>query len=140
MRLLTGLILVLLALPAAAQQQTTAPKAGSAVSKWDGASHAEYFADPMEWARLQTIMSAIEFRNLRIGTENSGGFRVEGGFLVMTGCAVRICDDVQGGVAVHVKSGTPMAVYWRKGWPAEIFGGTETALPDALKLIAARRK
>ena len=140
MRLLAALLLALLALPATAQQPTTAPKAGSAVSKWDGASHEAYFEDPMEWARFQTIMSAIEFRNLQIGTERSDGFRVEGGYLVMTGCAVRICDDEQGGIAVHVKSGAPMAVFWRKGWPAEIYGVAETALPKPLKLIAARRK
>lgn len=140
MRLIATLMVAFLALPALAQQQTTGPKAGSAVSKWDGASHAEYFADPMEWARFQTIMSAIEFRNLRIGTENSDGFRVEGGYLVMTGCAVRICDDEQGGIAVHVKSGAPMAVFWRKGWPAEIYGAAETSLPKPLKLLAARRK
>ena len=140
MRFLAAILAVFLALPAMAQQKTSGPQAGAAVSKWDGASHAAYFEDPMEWARFQTIMSAIEFRNLRIGTERSDGARLEGGYLVMTGCAVRICDDEQGGIAVHVKTGKPMAVFWRKGWPAEIYGATETALPKALKLIAARRK
>jgi len=137
-RIALAALLAALAGSASAQQTLTEPEAGPAVSRWVGAAHESYFAAPSEWARFQRVMSAVEFRDLRLGTERTEGFRREAGHLVMTGCAMRACETVVGGLAVEIETGRPMAVFWRHGAGLRIYGAERGALPPALAALAAR--
>ncbi|MEM1277575.1 MAG: hypothetical protein AAGH74_13700 [Pseudomonadota bacterium] len=131
---ISTLALGLLAAPAMAQQ--VAAKAGSAVTKFDGASHDQYFGDPMEWARFQMVLTTQEFREVRQGTEQNTFTRLEDGYLVLTGCLVRACMTTRAGLAVHVETGEAMAVIWQRDREPRVFGVSEGRLPQSLAILA----
>lgn len=110
--------------------------AGEAVTKWDGASHDTYFASPVEWARFQLLLTSDEFREIRQATEAETRARVEGGYLVLTGCLVRACTSTRAGLAVSVADGTPLAVVWQRDRAPKVFGAEPAALPATLKALA----
>ena len=123
----------LAAAPALAQ---TAGPAGRDVTKWDGASHAEYFASPVEWARFQAVVTSEEFREIRQGTEMNTRTRIEDGFLVLTGCFKRSCPFTRAGLAVEVATGRPMAVVWQRDEGARFYGARGGRMAPALTRLA----
>ncbi|MEM9045726.1 MAG: hypothetical protein AAGC81_13635 [Pseudomonadota bacterium] len=132
--LISALTAALLATPAVAQQ--VAAKPGPAVTKFDGASHQQYFGDPMEWARFQELVTTEEFREIRQGTEKDTRTRLEGGYLVLTGCLVRACTTTRAGLAVHVETGQAMAVIWQRDREPRIFNAQSVQLPVSLTDLA----
>ncbi|MEM8790499.1 MAG: hypothetical protein AAGE80_02690 [Pseudomonadota bacterium] len=132
--LISAVLAGALALPAAAQQ--VAASAGPAVTKFDGATHAEYFGDPMEWARFQMVVTTQEFREIRQGTEKDTRARLVDGYLVVTGCLVRACTTTRAGLAVEVETGKGMAVIWQRDREPRIFGAATGELPRPLADLA----
>ncbi|MBY8974908.1 hypothetical protein KHP62_03745 [Rhodobacteraceae bacterium NNCM2] len=127
------LIAALVAGPALAQ---VAPQTGEAVRKWDGADHAAYFGDPLEWARFQMLLTSEEFREVRLATEGQTRAQVTGGHLVLTGCFVQACTSTRAGLAVEVESGKPFAVIWQRDREPRIFGAQDGKLPRELEALA----
>ncbi|MEM7506790.1 MAG: hypothetical protein AAF415_08585 [Pseudomonadota bacterium] len=109
---------------------------GSDVTRWDGATHKQYFGSPAEWARFQTLLTSEEFRDIRLATERETRVRIEGGDLVLTGCMMLACNSTRAGLSVAVDSGATTAVIWQRDREPQVFTSNGAALPEALRRLA----
>ncbi|MEM7176650.1 MAG: hypothetical protein AAF503_02995 [Pseudomonadota bacterium] len=123
----------LAAFPIAAQD---VPQNGMAITRWHGATHQAYFADPLEWARFQDLLTSEEFREIRIATAGETRVRVAGRYLVLTGCLPTACSSTRAGLGIEIETGTTSAVVWQENLDPRRFYHPGKPLPPELDALA----